>query len=153
VPRQSVAAGLAVTALGDAEPGLSQQAIDGTASDTETLGDRRRSHLDRQSLDLRRIDADRSSLVLALRAELLQNRPFMHGDMLRLIAFNFVLWLIFGGMMDVPLVIHILRMDPDDPAADPPGLGIPAHVIAAFESFPMSFLQRGLAQDGSLSTM
>jgi hypothetical protein len=59
----------------------------------------------------------------------------MHGDMIRLVAFDFILRLIFSGMMSVALVIRVLRMDLDNPAADVPGLGVPSDVIALFETF------------------
>jgi hypothetical protein len=59
----------------------------------------------------------------------------MHSDMIRLVAFDFILRLIFSGMMSVALVIRILRMDPDNPATDVTGLGIPSDVITLFEMF------------------
>ena len=37
-------------------------------------------------------------------------------------------------MVDVSFVIHILRVDLHDPAADVPRLGVPGHVIADFDS-------------------
>jgi hypothetical protein len=46
----------------------------------------------------------------------------MHGDMVRFIALDLVLWLVLAGVMGVPLVIHVLRMDLDNPAADLSGL-------------------------------
>lgn len=58
----------------------------------------------------------------------------MHGDMIRPVALDFILRLIPGGMTRVALVVRILRMDLDDPAADMPGLGIPGDVIALFET-------------------
>ena len=58
----------------------------------------------------------------------------MQGDMICLIAFDFILWFVSAGMMDVPLVFHVSRMDFDDPAADMPGLGIPCNVVANLES-------------------
>ena len=59
----------------------------------------------------------------------------MHSDMIRLVAFDFILRLIFSGMMSVALVIRVSRMGLDNPAADVPGLGIPSDVIALFETF------------------
>jgi hypothetical protein len=59
----------------------------------------------------------------------------MHGDMIRLVAFDFILRLIFSGMMSVALVIRVLRMDLDNPATDVTGLGVPSDVIALFETF------------------
>lgn len=66
----------------------------------------------------------------------------MHGDVVRLVAFYLVLRLVRRGVVRVPLVIRILRMNFDNPAADMSGLGIPGHVIADFESFyHLVFLQ------------
>ena len=59
----------------------------------------------------------------------------MHGDMIRFIAFDFVLRLIGIGMMAVSFVVDVVRVNPDNPASDAPGLGIPGHVIADFETF------------------
>jgi len=58
----------------------------------------------------------------------------MQGDVNGLVAFDFVLRLVLGGVMRVALVIRVLRMDLDNPAADMPGLGIPGDVVADFES-------------------
>jgi hypothetical protein len=46
----------------------------------------------------------------------------MHGDMVRLVAFDFVLWLFRAGVVRVPLITRILCMNSDNPAADLPGL-------------------------------
>jgi hypothetical protein len=59
----------------------------------------------------------------------------MQGNMIRLGAFDFVLRLVRCGVMSMPLVVQVLRMDLDNPATDMSGLGIPNHVIADFESF------------------
>jgi hypothetical protein len=59
----------------------------------------------------------------------------MHRDMVRLVAFNFILRFIRIGMMRVSLVVDVLCMDLNDPAADSSGLGIPAHAVADFEAF------------------
>ena len=59
----------------------------------------------------------------------------MHGDMIRFIAFDFVLRLIGIGMMAVSFVVDVVRVNPDNPAADAPGLGIPGDVVADFETF------------------
>ena len=58
----------------------------------------------------------------------------MHRDMVRLIAFDFILRLIRVGVMRVSFVGDVLCMDLDNPAADTSGLGIPGHVIADFET-------------------
>ena len=53
----------------------------------------------------------------------------MHRDMVCLIAFDFILRLIRVGVMRVSFVVDVVRVNPDDPAADTSGLGIPGHVI------------------------
>ena len=47
-----------------------------------------------------------------------------------LVAFDLILRLIRRGPASMALVIEILVMNPDDPAADPSCLGIPAYVIS-----------------------
>jgi hypothetical protein len=74
----------------------------------------------------------------------------MHSDMIRLVAFDFILRLIFSGMMSVALVIRVLRMDFDNPAADLPGLGIPSDVITLFEMLSHLILERREAIDRGL---
>jgi len=59
----------------------------------------------------------------------------MHRDMVRLIAFDFILRLIRVGVMRVSFVVDVLCMDLNNPAADTSGLGIPGHVVADFEAF------------------
>src|ERR1044071_1539644 len=62
-----------------------------------------------------------------------QYPAFVQGDMVGLVALDLVLRLVPAGMVDIALVVHVLGVHPDDAAADPPGLGIPADVIAALE--------------------
>ena len=59
----------------------------------------------------------------------------MHGDMVGLIALDFILWLLGTGVMGMSLVIHVSLMHLDNPAADVSGLGIPADVVADLETF------------------
>lgn len=59
----------------------------------------------------------------------------MHGDMVGFIAFDFILRLIWSGVMRVSFVIYVLGMDLDNFPADMSGLGIPGDVIADFETF------------------
>jgi hypothetical protein len=54
----------------------------------------------------------------------------MRGDMIGLVALDFVLRVIFRRTVPVALVVEILVMNPDDFAGHPPGLGIPTHMIA-----------------------
>src|SRR5581483_11536262 len=71
----------------------------------------------------------------SFRPDLRQGRAFMHGDVIGLVAFDFILRLIPAGMTRMALVVGIFGMDLDNPAADVPGLGIPRDVIALFEAF------------------
>ena len=50
--------------------------------------------------------------------------------MISIITFNLVLRIGLTGMMDVAFVIHVLGAQPHDATGDPPGLRVPAHVIA-----------------------
>jgi len=58
--------------------------------------------------------------------------------MIGLLAFDFILRLVRAGVMRVSLIVHVARMDFDDPAADVPGLGIPGHMVANLKRFAMS---------------
>jgi hypothetical protein len=66
-------------------------------------------------------------------AHFFQRRAFVHGDVIGLIALDFVLRIIRAGVVRVALVIDVLGMHLDDPAADAPGLRVPGHVVADFE--------------------
>jgi hypothetical protein len=63
-----------------------------------------------------------------------QRLALVQSDMSGFIAFDFVLRLIFAGVMNVAFVIHVLAVHAHDLAADPAGFRIPAHAIADFES-------------------
>src|ERR1043166_3713143 len=65
-----------------------------------------------------------------LAAKTSQYPAFVQGDIVGLVALDLVLRLILAGVVDVAFVIHVLGVHPDDAAADAPGLGIPADVIA-----------------------
>jgi hypothetical protein len=62
-----------------------------------------------------------------------QGSAFMQGDVTGFIAFDFVLRLIFAGVMDVTLVIHVFSVNAHDLTANPAGFRIPTHAIADFE--------------------
>lgn len=62
----------------------------------------------------------------------------MQGDVRSFIAFDFVLWLIFAGMMNVAFVIHIFGMHSHDFAPDPASFRIPTDMIADFELWGQS---------------
>ena len=46
-----------------------------------------------------------------------ERRPFVHGDVVRLVAFDLVLWVVLAGMARISLVIEIFCVDLDDHAA------------------------------------
>jgi hypothetical protein len=57
----------------------------------------------------------------------------VESDVLGLAALDFVLRRIRARMMSIAFDIKVAGVDADDRAADPPGLGIPAHAIANLE--------------------
>jgi hypothetical protein len=57
----------------------------------------------------------------------------VHSDVIRLIAFDFVLWIILARVMDIAFVFHVFGVHPHDFAPDPAGFRIPAHMRADFE--------------------
>ena len=59
----------------------------------------------------------------------------MHSDMFGSITLDLVLRIVCAGVMGIPLVVHVFRMNPDNPAADPSGLEIAGDMISDFESF------------------
>ena len=67
--------------------------------------------------------------------EMPQDRTFMQGDVIGLVAFDLVLWIILARVMDVALVVHVARMYPHDTTADSAGLRVPTYVITDFEGF------------------
>jgi hypothetical protein len=75
----------------------------------------------------------------------------MHRDMVRLVAFDFILRFIRVGMMRVSLVVDVLCMDLNNPAVGTSGLGIPAHVVADFEAFRHFILSDARARGPQLS--
>ena len=82
----------------------------------------------------------------SLPAELSQSRSFVHGDMIGLVALNFILGLVLSRVVCMALVIRVLRMDFDNPASDMPSLGIPSDVITDLETLYHILLQHELAQ-------
>ena len=62
-----------------------------------------------------------------------QCTAFMESDMLGLIAFDLVLWIVRASVVGVAFIIHVFRMHADDVTGDPARFRIPAYVIADFE--------------------
>src|SRR5699024_9624241 len=64
----------------------------------------------------------------------LQRTALVHGNVIGLVALDFVLRLVLAAAAHMALVFDILRVNPGDCAADPAGFGVPAHVITDFET-------------------
>ncbi len=58
---------------------------------------------------------------------------FVHRNVVSLIAFDFILWIILVRVMYIALVDNIFFVHFDNFSADVPGLRVPRHVIADFE--------------------
>ena len=57
----------------------------------------------------------------------------MQRNVVSLVALDLVLRVIFGRMMRVTFVVHILCVNFDDPTADMSGFRVPGHMIIEFE--------------------
>lgn len=66
-------------------------------------------------------------------AKLGERGTLVEGDMIRLAALDFVLWIVRARMVLIALDLELANMDADDRAADAPRLGIPAHPIMDIE--------------------
>src|SRR5262249_47836061 len=64
----------------------------------------------------------------------LECAALVRGDVIGLVALDLVLWLLLRGVMHVPLIEEVLRMDGDDRARHAASLGVPGDVIADSES-------------------
>src|SRR5207253_3798924 len=62
-----------------------------------------------------------------------QRRTLMHGDVVGLVALDFILWLILARVVCVPFVINIFGVHLDDRPGDVSSLRVPGHVIADLE--------------------
>jgi hypothetical protein len=65
----------------------------------------------------------------------MQGSAFVHGDVIRFIAFNFILRFFFTRMNRIALESHVRRNDPKDPSAHWAGFGIPTHMVADVKAF------------------
>src|SRR5438876_10863850 len=63
-----------------------------------------------------------------------QRACLVQGNVIGLVAFDFVLGFVLAGVVDVSFVVHVLCMHLDDSPADPPSLGIPAYTVTHLES-------------------
>lgn len=66
-------------------------------------------------------------------SRMLKRTALVGGDMVRFIAFDFVLRIVFSGVMGMPLIVKIARVDFDDRPGYAARLRVPAHVIADLE--------------------
>jgi len=73
--------------------------------------------------------------VAISRRNLGERRAFVHRYVIRLVALNFVLRIIFACVNFVALELNLGGNHPYDRAADVTGLRIPTDVIAHFETF------------------
>jgi len=66
-------------------------------------------------------------------AKLGERGTLVEGDMVGLVALDFVLWSVCARMVGVALDLELASMHADDRAVDTPSLGIPAHAIMDLE--------------------
>lgn len=66
-------------------------------------------------------------------AQVPQRASLVQGEVIGLVALDLVVRIIRAGMMNIAAADHIAGVHPDDAAADPAGLRIPADVIADLE--------------------
>ena len=66
----------------------------------------------------------------------------MRRNMVRFVALDFVLRIVFRRVMRMALVVEIVRVNPDDRAVDEAGLRIPGNVVADLEALSHCRLQR-----------
>lgn len=52
---------------------------------------------------------------------------------IRLVAFDLILWIVLTRVVDVSLIVSVARMYSDDTATDVTGFGIPGHMVSDFE--------------------
>jgi hypothetical protein len=57
----------------------------------------------------------------------------MQRNVVSLVALDRVLWVVFGRMMRVTFVVHVLCVNFDDPTPDVSGFRVPGHMITEFE--------------------
>jgi hypothetical protein len=66
--------------------------------------------------------------------DLTQPPALVYRDSIGLVALDFVLWIVLGGMVRVTFVIEVLRVHLDDAAPHESCFRIPAHVVAYLKS-------------------
>ena len=68
-------------------------------------------------------------------SHVMQSASPVRCDMIGPVTLDLVLRVVFRGVMSVAFVVEIPSMDRNDGPRDTACLGVPAHVIANFESF------------------
>ena len=76
---------------------------------------------------------------IALAISFIQHRAFVHRDVVRLIALDFILRFILAGAVHMSFVIYVFDVDPDNLAAHISCFRIPGHMIANREPFPIKY--------------
>jgi hypothetical protein len=71
-------------------------------------------------------------------------------DMIGLVALDFVLRIVFRGVMHMTLVVEVSDVDRDNGARHPAGFGIPAYVITNLEP-PRHFMDSSFLPEARLS--
>jgi hypothetical protein len=82
-----------------------------------------------ESSDVKRRLAER--LIFAPQA--FKRITLMRGNVIGFIAFDFVLRLVFRGVMHMAFVVEVFGVNGDDRARNPARLGVPGYVISNFE--------------------
>src|SRR5207247_3080179 len=62
-----------------------------------------------------------------------QHRALVQGDVVGLVALDFILWLRLARVVGVPFVVNVFCVRLDDYPADVPSLRVPGHVLAYLE--------------------
>src|SRR5271163_4112829 len=62
-----------------------------------------------------------------------QRAALVGGDVIALVAFDFILRIAGRGVMHIALIVEVAGVDGDDRARDMTGLGVPSHMIADLE--------------------
>ena len=77
--------------------------------------------------------SDRIGNTTPLLIDSVQRPALVHRDVIRLVTFDLVLWIILGAATHVPFVFGVMRMHVDDPSRDVTGFRIPTHMIPDLE--------------------
>jgi hypothetical protein len=62
-----------------------------------------------------------------------KDTPPVSGDMIGLVALDFILWVVFRGVVNVTLIVKIAGVNRDNGSRHMVRLGIPSDMIADFE--------------------